>query len=54
MIRRVLPKDTSFKRLTQHDISTMASVVSNYLRREASRSDSHQIHSLFQLSVFLA
>lgn len=33
MIRRVLPKGTSFEGLTQYDVSTVASAVNNYPRR---------------------
>ena len=45
MIRRVLPKKTSFDNLTQDDINLMMSHINSYNRKKLNNQSAHQLFS---------
>jgi IS30 family transposase len=45
MIRRVLPKKTSFDNLTQNDINLMMSNINSYNRKKLNNQSAHQLFS---------
>ena len=56
MIRRVLPKGTSFNHLSQEDVSLMMSHINSYKRKKLNNRSAHQLFSFLHgedaLSVF--
>ena len=53
-IRRILPKGTSFSRLTQADISLMMSHINSYTRKKLNNRSAHQLFSFFYGDDILA
>ncbi len=54
MIRRVLPKKTSFDNLTQDDIALMMSHINSYNRKKLNNQSAHQLFSFINGEYILA
>ena len=54
MIRRILPKGTSFDHLTQSDINLMMSHINSYKRKKLGNQSPYQLFSFFYGEDLLA